>query len=106
MPSPAKLTNQALTFKVHDERETRSAPRSFFMSKPTMKQVEKDGLLLWQVSHGGMVRFFREDWKARGIMNRASGFRYYRTKVLGKGILEVPSGKLGVEFPECGPQLD
>ena len=30
MPSPAKLTNQALTFNLHVERETGSAPRSFF----------------------------------------------------------------------------
>lgn len=30
MPSPAQLTNQALTFNLHVERETRSAPRSFF----------------------------------------------------------------------------
>ena len=30
MPNPAQLTNQALTFNLHVERETRSAPRSFF----------------------------------------------------------------------------
>ena len=30
MPSPAQLTNQALTFNLHVERETGSAPRSFF----------------------------------------------------------------------------
>ena len=29
MPSPAQLTNQALTFNLHVERETGSAPRSF-----------------------------------------------------------------------------
>tara|TARA_A100001515_G_scaffold113595_1_gene94869 strand:- start:532 stop:738 length:207 start_codon:yes stop_codon:yes gene_type:complete len=57
-------------------------PRSFFM-KPTIKQVEKDGLLVWEVSHGGMVRYFREDWKAR--YHFESALRYYRTKVLGKG---------------------
>ena len=56
--------------------------RSFFM-KPTIKQVEKDGLLMWEVSHGGMVRYFREDWKAR--YHFESALRYYRTKVLGRG---------------------
>ncbi len=30
MPSPAQLTNQAPTFKLNVERETGSAPRSFF----------------------------------------------------------------------------
>ena len=53
------------------------------MSKPTMKQVEKDGLLVWEVTQGGMVRQFKEDWKAR--YHFESALRYYRTKVLGKG---------------------
>ena len=30
MPSPAQLTKQTLTFNLHVERETGSAPRSFF----------------------------------------------------------------------------
>jgi hypothetical protein len=64
--------------------EKLGAPRApFFMSKPTMKQVEKDGLLVWEVSQSGMVRYFREDWKAR--YHFESALRYYRTKVLGKG---------------------
>jgi len=64
--------------------EKLGAPRApFFMSKPAMKQVEKDGMLVWEVSHGGMVRYFREDWKAR--YHFESALRYYRTKVLGKG---------------------
>ena len=82
MPSPAQLTNQALTFNLYVERETRSAPRSFFM-KPTIKQVEKDGLLLWEVSHMGMTRYFKQDWKAK--WHYESCLRYYRTKILGKG---------------------
>ena len=53
------------------------------MTKPTIKQVQRDGLLVWEVSHGGMVRYFREDWKAR--YHFESALRYYRTKVLGKG---------------------
>ena len=57
-------------------------PRSFFM-KPTIKQVEKDGLVLWEVCLGGTARYFREDWKARYYFE--SALRYYRTKVLGKG---------------------
>ena len=53
------------------------------MSKPTLKQVEKNGLLLWELCVGGTVRYFREDWKAR--YHFESALRYYRTKVLGKG---------------------
>lgn len=56
--------------------------RSFFM-KPTIKQVEKDGLLLWEVSHMGMTRYFQHDWKAHWYYE--SCIRYYRTKILGKG---------------------
>jgi len=64
--------------------EKLGAPRApFFMSKPTMKQVEKDGLLLWEVTQGGTVRQFQQDWKARWYYE--SCIRYYRTKVLGKG---------------------
>ena len=56
-------------------------PRSFFM-KPTMKQVEKDGLLVWEVSHGGMVRYFREDWRARWHYEQC--IRLYRSRLNGK----------------------
>ena len=63
--------------------EKLGARAPFFMSKPTMKQVEKDGLLLWQVTQGGTVREFQQDWKARRYYE--SCIRYYRTKVLGKG---------------------
>ena len=83
MPSPAQLTNLVPTFKVLMNEGGASPRAPFFMSKPTMKQVEKDGLLVWEVSHGGMVRYFREDWKAR--YHFESALRYYRTKVLGKG---------------------
>ena len=64
--------------------EKRGAPRApFFMSKPTIEQVEKDGMTLWEVTQGGTVRYFAHDWKAR--MTRNTSVRYYRTKVLGKG---------------------
>ena len=56
-------------------------PRSFFM-KPTIKQVEKDGLLMWEVSHGGMVRYFREDWRARWHYEQC--IRLYRSRLNGK----------------------
>jgi len=56
-------------------------PRSFFM-KPTIKQVEKDGLLVWEVSHGGMVRYFREDWRARWHYEQC--IRLYRSRLNGK----------------------
>ena len=56
-------------------------PRSFFMSKPTLKQVEKDGQLLWEVSHGGMTRFFKYDWQAN--FHYESCIRLYRSKITG-----------------------
>ena len=53
------------------------------MTKPTIKQVQQNGLLVWEVSHGGTVRYFKHDWKARWFYE--SCVRYYRTKILGKG---------------------
>ena len=50
--------------------------------KPTMKQVEKDGLLLWEVSHGGMVRYFKHDWQA--YWHYESCIRLYRSRLTGK----------------------
>tara|TARA_B100000925_G_scaffold281668_1_gene253668 strand:- start:227 stop:433 length:207 start_codon:yes stop_codon:yes gene_type:complete len=63
--------------------EKLGAPRApFFMAKPAMKQIEKDGLLLWEVSHGGMVRQFREDWRARWHYEQC--IRLYRSRLNGK----------------------
>ena len=63
--------------------EKLGAPRApFFMSKPTMKQVEKDGLLLWEVSHCGMVRYFKHDWQANWHFE--SCVRLYRSRLTGK----------------------
>ena len=53
------------------------------MTKPTIKQVQRDGLLVWEVSRGGTVRYFKHDWKARWYYE--SCVRYYRTKILGRG---------------------
>ena len=53
------------------------------MTKPTIKQVQQDGLPVWEVSHGGIVRYFKHDWKAKWFYE--SCMRYYRTKILGKG---------------------
>ena len=80
MPSPAQLTNPALTFKV-SKNEGGVQPRSFFM-RPTIKQVEKDGLLLWEVSHCGMVRYFKHDWQAKWHFE--SCVRLYRSRITGK----------------------
>jgi len=63
------------------KNEGGAQPRSFFM-RPTMKQVEKDGLLLWELSHGGMVRYFREDWRARWHYEQC--IRLYRSRLNGK----------------------
>jgi len=81
MPSLAQLTNLALTFKVAMNEKLGAHPRSFFM-KPTIKQVEKDGLLLWEVSHAGMVREFKFDWQAKH--HYESCVRLYRSRLTGK----------------------
>ena len=80
MPSPAQLTNLALISNV-GKNEGGAHPRSFFM-RPTIKQVEKDGLLLWEVSHGGMVRYFKHDWQAN--WHYESCVRLYRSRITGK----------------------
>ena len=80
MPSPAQLTNLALISNVV-KNEGGAQPRSFFM-RPTMKQVEKDGLLLWEVSYCGMVRYFKHDWQAKWHFE--SYVRLYRSRITGK----------------------
>ena len=81
MPSLAQLTVQPLTFKLVMNERSGAPPRSFFM-RPTMKQVEKDGLLLWEVSHGGIVRYFKHDWQAKWHFE--SCVRLYRSRLTGK----------------------
>ena len=75
-----KLTNLALTFKVR-KNEGGAQPRSFFM-RPTIKQVEKDGLLIWEVNHCGMVRYFKHDWQANWHFE--SCVRLYRSRITSK----------------------
>ncbi len=70
-----------LTSKLVTNERLGAQPRSFFM-RPTMKQVEKDGLLLWEVSHGGMTRYFKHDWQAKGHFE--SFVRLYRSRLTGK----------------------
>ena len=50
--------------------------------RPTIKQVEKDGLLLWEVSHCGMVRYFKHDWQANWHFE--SCVRLYRSRITSK----------------------
>ena len=83
MLSRVQLTKTPLTFKLVGNEKLGARMRPFFMSRPTIKQVKKDGLLLWEVSHMGMARYFKHDWKAK--WHYESCVRYYRTKILGKG---------------------
>ena len=82
MPSLARLTKIPLTFRLVGNEKLGAHPRSFFMSKPTLKQVEKDGQLLWEVSHGGMVRYFKYDWQANFHFEAA--VRLHRSRISGK----------------------
>ena len=82
MQSLAQLTTLPLTFRLVGNEKLGAHPRSFFMSKPTLKQVEKDGQLLWEVSHGGMVRYFKHDWQANWHYEQA--VRLYRSRITGK----------------------
>ena len=81
MPSLAQLTAQPLTFKVEMNEKLGARGRSFFM-RPTIKQVSKDVMLLWEVSHGGMTRYFKHDWQAN--WHYESCVRLYRSRVAGK----------------------
>ena len=82
MPSPAQLTNLELTFKVAVNEKLGAHPRSFFMSKPTLKQVVKDGALVWELSYGGMTRYFKYDWQAN--FHYEAAVRVYRSRLNGK----------------------
>jgi len=48
------------------------------VSKPIIKQINKDGLLLWEVIYAGMTRYFRFDWQARHHFE--SCIRLHRSK--------------------------
>ena len=76
----SKLTNLALISNV-GKNEGGAQPRSFFM-RPTIKQVNENGTLLWEVCYAGMVRRFREDWRAR--WHYESAVRLYRSRITGK----------------------
>ena len=82
MPSLAQLTRQPLTFKlVTNEKLGAPTSRSFFM-KPTIKQVNENGTLLWEVCSAGMVRRFRFDWQAN--FHYEAAVRLYRSRITGK----------------------
>jgi hypothetical protein len=81
MPSLAQLTAQPLTFKLVTNEKLGAPPRSFFM-KPTIKQVNENGTLLWEVCSAGMVRRFRYDWQAN--FHYEAAVRLYRSRVTGK----------------------
>lgn len=82
MPSPARLTKIPLTFKLVLNEKLRAHSRPFSMSRPTLKQVEKDGQLLWEVSSAGMARYFKYDWQAN--FHYEAAVRLYRSRITGK----------------------
>ena len=82
MPSPGLLTTPPLTFRLVGNEKPGAHPRSFFMSKPTLKQVVKDGALVWELSYGGMTRYFKFDWQANFHYEQA--VRLYRSRITGK----------------------
>lgn len=77
-----QLTTLGSTFKLMRNEKLGARPRPFFMSKPTLKQVEKDGQLLWEVSHGGMARYFKYDWQAN--FHYEAAVRLHRSRLTGK----------------------
>ena len=79
-----QLTKGTLTFRLVQNEKLGAHPRPFFMSKPTLKQVEKDGLLLWEVSHAGIVRYFKHDWQAN--WHYESCIRLYRSRLTGQHV--------------------
>ena len=53
------------------------SPR-LLMTKPIIKQVNKHGVVHWEVTHQGMTRFFLHDWKAK--WHYESLLRYHRSR--------------------------
>jgi len=51
------------------------------MAKPEIQQVNRKGVVLWEVSYAGMTRYFRWDWQARH--HYESCIRLHRTKTGG-----------------------
>ena len=82
MPSLAQLTAQPLTFKVERNEKLGAHSRPFSMSRPTIKQVNENGTLLWEVCSAGMVRRFRYDWQAN--FHYEAAIRLYRSRLTGK----------------------
>jgi hypothetical protein len=82
MPSLARLTAQPLTFKVTMNEKPGAHTRPFSMSRPTIKQVNENGTLLWEVCSAGMVRRFRFDWQAN--FHYEAAVRLYRSRLTGK----------------------
>ena len=70
-----------LTFRLVQNERLGAPQRSFFM-QPTIKKGSKDGMLLWEVSHGGMARYFKHDWQAKWHFE--SCVRLYRSRLTGK----------------------
>ena len=82
MPSPDQLTTEPLTFRLVGNEKLGAHTRPFSMSRPTLKQVEKDGQLLWEVSSAGMARYFKYDWQAN--FHYEAAVRLYRSRLTGK----------------------
>jgi len=40
-----------------------------FEMKPTIKQVEKDGELVWQIEAAGLTKFHAQKWQAEWLYN-------------------------------------
>ena len=57
-------------------------PRIAKESGNAIKQVNKNGMLLWEVSHGGMTRYFKYDWQAN--FHYEAAVRLYRSRITGK----------------------
>ena len=58
--------------------------------------------MLWEVSHGGMTRYFKHDWQAN--WHYESAVRLYGVKADRKAQL-IPAGQLGVKLTDPGARL-
>ena len=47
------------------------------MTKPTIKEISRNGVRYWEVTHQGMTRLFKHDWKAK--WHYESLLRYHRS---------------------------
>ena len=101
MPSPAQLTNQALTFNLYVERETRSAHALLFYEANHQAGGERRAVAMGSESHGD-DSLFSAGLESTLVLRKLHSVLPHQDSWQR---LLVPSGKLGVEFSYTADSL-